>query len=222
MQAKRQTLCQRNIYLRRIASVNSWKMMANHIDVISHMPHIIPCQASVATFRSNARCCLSCQLTLELDNVTLHRSQTNRLEQYEGMRNRLHWGSQTSMWCFVLCSMARHQTTTASICLQSLLFAWSLHKKHTCFRLNRGLKDTYNHDFLCHKDDIKWKHFPRYWLYVRRIHRSPFVFFDLRQDKRVGKQSNSGDFRRHRAHYDITVMEMELISHARRNGDSDW
>ena len=25
----------------------------------------------------------------------------------------------------------------------------------------------------CHYDVIKWKHFPRYWPYVRGIHRSP-------------------------------------------------
>ena len=41
----------------------------------------------------------------------------------------------------------------------------------------------------------KWKHFPRYWPFVRRIHRSPPVtrsfgdFFNLRLYKRFGKQS---------------------------------
>ena len=51
-------------------------------------------------------------------------------------------------------------------------------------------------------DVIKWKHFPRYWPYVRGIHRSPVnsphkrpvtrsldVFFDLRLNKRLRKQS---------------------------------
>ena len=27
--------------------------------------------------------------------------------------------------------------------------------------------------FMCHNDVIKWKHFPRYWPFVRGIHRSP-------------------------------------------------
>ena len=27
--------------------------------------------------------------------------------------------------------------------------------------------------FIFHDDVIKWNHFPRYWLFVRRIHRSP-------------------------------------------------
>ena len=52
----------------------------------------------------------------------------------------------------------------------------------------------------CHDDVIKWKHFPRYWPFVRGIHRSPvnsphkgqwhgaFVFFDLRLNKWLSKQ----------------------------------
>ena len=55
-----------------------------------------------------------------------------------------------------------------------------------------------------HDDVIKWKHFPRYWPFVRGIHRSPVtgefhaqrpvtrsfdVFFDLRLNKWLSKQS---------------------------------
>ena len=52
-----------------------------------------------------------------------------------------------------------------------------------------------------HDDVIKWRHFPRYWPFVRGIHRSPVnsphkgqwrgafdVFFDLRLNKRLSKQ----------------------------------
>ena len=45
-----------------------------------------------------------------------------------------------------------------------------------------------------HDDVIKWKHFPRYWPFVRGIHRSctkasdTDVFFDLRLNKRFSKQ----------------------------------
>ena len=51
---------------------------------------------------------------------------------------------------------------------------------------------------LIHDDVFKWKHFPRYWPFVRGIHRIPAqrpvtgsfdVFFDLRLNKRLGKQS---------------------------------
>ena len=54
----------------------------------------------------------------------------------------------------------------------------------------------------CHDDVIKWRHFPRYWPFVRGIHRSPGefptqkpvtrsfdVYFDLRPNKRLSKQS---------------------------------
>ena len=53
-----------------------------------------------------------------------------------------------------------------------------------------------------HDDVIKWKHFPRYWPFVRGIHRSPVnsphkgpvtrsfdVFFELRLNKQLNKQS---------------------------------
>ena len=52
-----------------------------------------------------------------------------------------------------------------------------------------------------HDDVIKWKHFPRYWPFVRGIHRFPGefptqrpvtrsfdIFFDLRLNKRLSKQ----------------------------------
>ena len=56
--------------------------------------------------------------------------------------------------------------------------------------------------FPIHDDVIKWKHFPRYWTFVRGIHRWPVkypaqravtrsfdVCFDLRLNKRLSKQS---------------------------------
>ena len=51
------------------------------------------------------------------------------------------------------------------------------------------------HICVQHDDVIKWKHFPRYWPFVRGIHRgrpvtqSFDVFFDLRLNKRSCKQS---------------------------------
>ena len=56
--------------------------------------------------------------------------------------------------------------------------------------------------YVVHDDVIKWKHFPRYWPFVRGIYRSPLisphnrpvarsfdVFFDLRLNKQLNKQS---------------------------------
>ena len=58
------------------------------------------------------------------------------------------------------------------------------------------------HCHIFHDDVIKWKHLPRYWPFVRGIHRPPVnspaqrpvtqsfdVFFDLGLNKRLRKQS---------------------------------
>ena len=70
-----------------------------------------------------------------------------------------------------------------------------------------------------HDDVIKWKHFPRYWPFVRGIHRSPVnsqhkgqwrgaLIFSLICDWINGWANNreADDLRRYRAHYDVTVM----------------
>ena len=70
-----------------------------------------------------------------------------------------------------------------------------------------------------HDDVIKWKHFSRYWPFVRRIHRSPVnsphkgqwrgaLMFSLICAWINGWVNNgeAGDLRRHRAHYDVIVM----------------
>ena len=74
-------------------------------------------------------------------------------------------------------------------------------------------------DLSLHDDVIKWKHFPRYWPFVRGIHRSPVnsphkgqwrgaLMFSLICVWINGWVNNSeaGDLRRYHAHYDVTVM----------------
>ena len=74
---------------------------------------------------------------------------------------------------------------------------------------------------LCwyHDDVIKWKHFPRYWSFLRGTHRSP-VNSPHKGQWRVAfmfslicawinawvNNRESGVLRRHRTHYDVTVM----------------
>ena len=78
-----------------------------------------------------------------------------------------------------------------------------------------------------HDDVIKWKHLPRYWPFVRGIHRSPVnsphkgqwrgaLLFSLICNwiNSWIKNREAGDLRRHRAHYDIIVMF--LIARPRR------
>ena len=72
-------------------------------------------------------------------------------------------------------------------------------------------------DTTYHDDVIKWKHFPRYWPFVRGIHRWPVnsrhkgqwrgaLMFSL-ICARVNL-SEAGDLRRHRAHYGVTLMSL--------------
>ena len=74
-------------------------------------------------------------------------------------------------------------------------------------------------NFTEHDDVIKWKHFSRYWPFVRGIHRSPLIsphkgqwrgafMFPLICARINGWVNNreAGDLRRHRAHYEVIVM----------------
>ena len=74
-----------------------------------------------------------------------------------------------------------------------------------------------NRSICVHDDVIKWKHFPRYWPFVRGIHRvnSPhkgqwhgalvFALICVWIDGWV-RTREAGDSRCYRAHYDVTVM----------------
>ena len=88
------------------------------------------------------------------------------------------------------------------------------------------VNETGNSDL--HDDVIKWKHFPRYWPFVRGIHRYPVnsphkgqwrgaLMFSLICAWINGWVNNreAGDLRRHRDHYDVIVM----ISHAQIASD---
>ena len=74
-----------------------------------------------------------------------------------------------------------------------------------------------------HDEVIKWKHFPRYWSFVRGIHRSPVnsphkgqwrgtLMFSLVCTWTNGwvNTCRAGDLRRHCTHYVVTVMLQRL------------
>ena len=82
-----------------------------------------------------------------------------------------------------------------------------------------GLKFIHVYKMGPHDDVIKWKHFPRYWPFVRGIHRSPVnsphkgqwrgaLMFTLICARINGWVNNreAGDLRRNPAHYDVIVM----------------
>ena len=69
-----------------------------------------------------------------------------------------------------------------------------------------------------HDDFIKWKYLPRYWPFVRGIHRSPLnyphkgqwrgalMFFICARINAWVNKREAGDLRHYGAHYDVTVM----------------
>ena len=74
-----------------------------------------------------------------------------------------------------------------------------------------------------HDDVIKWKHFPRYWPFVRGIYRSPVNYPHKGQWRRGLMFSlicvwihgwvynrEAGDLRRYRCHYDVIVMWADM------------
>ena len=78
---------------------------------------------------------------------------------------------------------------------------------------------------VLHDDVIKWKHFPRYWPFVRGIHRPPVnsphkdqwrgaLMFTLICARINGWVNNreAGDLRGHRAHSDVIVMSVRVPS----------
>ena len=73
-----------------------------------------------------------------------------------------------------------------------------------------------------HDDVIEWTHFPRYWPFMRGIHRSPVNSPHKDQRRRAFMFSlicawtnglitnrDADNLRRHLAHYDITVTDLQ-------------
>ena len=90
-----------------------------------------------------------------------------------------------------------------------LVLVWISHKTY----------DVAGLQIKSHDDVIRWKHFPRYWPFVRRIHRSPMnsppksqwcvdLMFPLicALTNSWANNREAGDLRCHRANYDVTVM----------------
>ena len=85
---------------------------------------------------------------------------------------------------------------------------------------------------MCSHDNvIKWKHFPRYWPFVRGIHQSPVnsphkgqwrgaLMFSLICAWTNGWVNNrdTGDLRRYRAHYDVIAMHVVNVGKRRQYG----
>ena len=96
----------------------------------------------------------------------------------------------------------------------------------TCRPGNETIHDPCNVWHFEHDDVIKWKHFLRYWHFVRGIHRAPVNSPHKGQWRGAlmlslistwtNSRANNGDaddLRRHRAHYEVTVMKLASRPH---------
>ena len=110
---------------------------------------------------------------------------------------------------YLLCGRRRRDSTVVAIGLEPF---W-------CQDIRSSQTADVGRPAQVHDNVIKWKHFPRYWPFVRGIHRSPVnsphkgqwrgaSMFSLICAWINGWVNNreAGDLRRYHAHYDVTVM----------------
>ena len=89
--------------------------------------------------------------------------------------------------------------------------------------------------FLFHDDVIKWKHFPRNWPFVRKIHRSPVNFPHKGQWRGAlmfsliyvwindwANNREAGDLRRQHGHYDVIVMYIGCRTQCKQCKVASW
>ena len=117
--------------------------------------------------------------------------------------------------CYEWIISGRFQLSTRKLfCKTSLYYPVTLSDARLCGTFGGNSQRIHMHD-----DAIKWKHFPRYWPFVRAIHKSTVnpchigqrrgaLMFSLICTWINGWVNNgeAGDLRRHRAHYDVIVM----------------
>ena len=135
--------------------------------------------------------------------------------------------SNEALWCFLFFVSMNQLLNKHSVA--GALRRDNAHTTSPYWKHHQKYFHTYDHPSstrtIWHKHDdvIKWKHFPRYWPFVRGIHRSPvnspykgqwrgalmFSLICARTNDWVSNRE-AGDLRRHGAHYDVAVMNIEV------------
>ena len=133
-----------------------------------------------------------------------------------------------SQWCFVVCASLTGDRYNSVRSLppwpeMTFMLFGLYHLEETKMLLfgSHPLEIFFNK----HDDVIKWKHFRRYWPFVRGIHRSPVISPHTGQWRRAlmfslictwmnGWVNNreAGELRRYRVHYDVIVMDNCVIA----------
>ena len=145
--------------------------------------------------------------------------------------------SQNQMFSILMPFMNRILNVTAILALGDMgyfqesvcIYSWHIYRQTyngiIAWHLVQLKQPDNNTRIDFHDDVIKWKSSPRYWPFVRGIHRSPVnsphkgqwrgaLMFSLFHASINGGVNNreAGDLRRHRAHYDVTVMNSRNTS----------
>ena len=127
------------------------------------------------------------------------------------------WPKQAVEQIFVLPAISNTMTDMWCYCNVTERYRCEMKNPSiTTMRRTTSLKDFV---WLRHDDVIKWKHFTRYWPFVRGIHRSPVNSSHKGQWREAlmfplicvwindwVNNCEAGDLRRHRGHYDVIVI----------------
>ena len=145
-----------------------------------------------------------------LENIWIEKLKVLRLYQWDTMNFSLESQETMSHW---------HRISPKT---EFCIFYQYVNYKEDAFQMI-DWKCIYNLMLTMHDDVIKWKHFPRYWPFVRGIHWSPVnsphkgqwrgaFMINLICARINGWVNNceAGDLRRYRAHYDVIVMGIAI------------
>ena len=108
-------------------------------------------------------------------------------------------------------------------------------QNENCALYNLSYLYGYRNKRITHDDVIKWKHFPRNWPFVRKIHRSPVNFPHKGQWRGAlmfsliyvwindwANNREAGDLRRYPVHYDVIVMSLCMFICVGGSTEGSW
>ena len=157
------------------------------------------------TFISSRCLCRLAVVTPVCHDVLWSSTPRGKYDGFSHMFRAVHW-----QWC------------NCKLALVPVKWPWRVWVKSTDSKPQQDTTQSKlcaKYFFSVHDDVMKWKYFPRYWPFVREIHRSPVNFphkgqwrgalmFTLICDRMNGWVNNheAGDSRRYLAHCDVIVM----------------
>ena len=154
-------------------------------------------------------------------------NENNKVAHYWLFIRRMSFSSKRASKAEIVCMSWRHPDSNF-LYRKHLMARESQVKRNETFNKNRSisendlqlwcLSEAYMR-YRIHDDVINWKHFPRYWPFMRGMHRSPvdspnkgqwrgalILYLIFAWTNGWANNREPGNLRRHRAHYNVTVM----------------